>query len=94
MAMDYPSHSGKAVPVPNMADKHLAAALAKLQAEESHLCAMLAGLDPTGTKEWRKRVECLAPAFTLAEALERTRHWIVTLQLERDLREKMRWPEI
>jgi hypothetical protein len=94
MATDYPSHSGKAVPVPDMADKYLAAAIAKLQAEESNLCVMLAGLDPPGLKEWRKRVECLAPAFTLAEALERTRHWIATLQLERDLREKMRWPEI
>ena len=94
MSKLYPSHSGKFVLVSEMADKHLAAAIAKLQTEEAHLCSMAAGLDYPGLKEWRKRMECLTPAFTLSEALERARGWIATLQTERDFRDKIKWPEI
>ena len=94
MAILYPSHSGRLAPVSGMPDRHLAAALTRLRAEAERLSRMIAGIDPIAAKAWRKQMECLHPAFTLAEALERTRSWIAILQDEQETRERIRWPEI
>lgn len=94
MSKPYTSHSGKSVPIEAMADRHLESAIAKLQVEEAGLCAMLAGLDPAKVREWKKQVAHLVPAFTLGEALERSRQWLSTLQAEHTRREKIKWPEL
>ena len=90
----YPSHNGRLVPLEQMAEPHLKAALAKLQAQELRLARMMAGIDPDGAKAFKKAMSEWAPAFTLGEMLERTRTWSELLSKELKNREKIRWPEV
>ena len=90
----WPSHSGKRVPIYEMAEWHLKAALAKLRLEEVRLSRMLAGLDKAGLRDFNKQMECLQPTFTAAEALARTRYWLGLLLEEQQARDAIRWPEL
>ena len=90
----YPSHSGKRVPIHQISEWHLKAAIAKLKVAELQLSRILAGLDKAGAKDFKNRMECLCPAFTAEEALVRTRRWLGLLEEEQKARDAIRWPEL
>jgi len=85
------AHSGRHVPVAEMAAPHLEHALAKLRIQEDSLVRILAGLDPDGVKSFRAGFARISPAVLPEEILIRTRHWIEILQAETDRRKEIEW---
>ena len=91
MEILYPSHSGRAIPVSQMADKHIQNALTSLRVQESYLLHIITGLDEAGAKAFKGEMKAWTPVITPHEMLERTRYWIKVLEDETTRRKENFW---